>query len=92
VKPYAAYVKHLIFPNLQEWFEIMKENYEEPIVECEGCNKKFSNNKNASIIVGEKRYYACSGPCKSKVGEIMRRRERNEERKEKLIDMINSRA
>jgi hypothetical protein len=70
----------------------MKENYEEPIVECEGCNKKFSNNKNASIIVGEKRYYACSGPCKSKVGEIMRRRERNEERKEKLIDMINSRA
>jgi hypothetical protein len=91
VKHLAPYAKHVAFPYLQEWFEIMQENYEEPIVECENCKTKFSNNKNAAIYVNDKRYYACSGSCKGKISDVMRRREKNEGRKEALLDRIGTR-
>ena len=78
----------MTFPNLQEWFELIKEHYEEPIVTCEACKKQFSNNRNASLDVNGKRYYACSGQCKGKVSEIARRRNQNENKKKVVIDAI----
>ena len=63
----------MIFPRLEEWFELIKENYEEPVVKCDGCSKEFRNNPLAKLIIGNDKYYACCGDCKGKVSDRARK-------------------
>ena len=38
LKPYEENLKYTTFKNLEDWFELAKDNIEDSIVKCDGCN------------------------------------------------------
>ncbi len=53
LKQYEPYLEYTSFDNLKEWFELMKDKAEEPIVQCNGCNKEIKNNPGAREYCGD---------------------------------------
>lgn len=81
---YEEHAKHLYDDNLREWFALMKENAEEPVVACNHCGKEFKNNVHARFYVGDDKYYACSGDCKGRIAEKARSEKKKEKQKQQL--------
>lgn len=62
----------------------MKDNCEDPIVKCFGCEKEFKNNPNAKMNVDNVKYYACSGECKGIVANKAKKLKKSEEAKNQV--------
>jgi predicted sulfurtransferase len=60
----------------------MAEDFENPVVNCDACKKDFKNNPFARFVYDDKKLFACSGECKAKLADKMRR-ESKEEKKNK---------
>lgn len=39
LQEFEEYIKYTTFENLEKWFVLMKDNAEEAIVTCNGCQK-----------------------------------------------------
>ena len=50
MKPYQPYLQYLVYDNLNKWFELMKEDFEEAVVKCSACGNEFRNNPAARFI------------------------------------------
>ena len=61
------YIQYTQFPQLLDWFALMKDNVEESLVPCGSCQKQIRNHPKARFTFNNERYYACSGECKMKV-------------------------
>ena len=85
LRVFEKYAQHLLEDNLREWFLLMKDNAEEPIVECANCGKPFKNNPHAKMFVGDDKFYACSGDCKARVADKARK-EKKQEKQKQMID------
>jgi hypothetical protein len=88
LKAEAPFAQHTTYPRLVEWFELMKDNCEEPIVTCFGCDKEFRNNPQARFEVGKSKYYACSGNCKSTIAGKVKSIIKAEEKKRQIDELM----
>ncbi len=89
LKDFEPLAKHCLYPSLELWFTTIKANKWDPIVKCDGCSKDFANNSQAFMEIKGNRYYACSGKCKEQVGMKARRKDKEQDKFEKIKERLN---
>ena len=90
MKPCEPYLQYLTNPKLLEWYNNMKEDFDDPVVKCDSCGKDFKNNPNARFIQDESKFYACSGDCKAKLAGRVRKQKKDQDKKDAISQMLST--
>jgi hypothetical protein len=90
MKSYQPYIQYLVNEKLIKWFDLMKEDFEEPVVKCSACGTEFKNNASARFIQDDQKFYACSGDCKAKLANRVRKEKKDKEKKDAISQMLGT--
>eukprot|EP00347_Sterkiella_histriomuscorum_P002251 403368889 len=66
---FQDYLQYTNFEKLKSWFEMMKDNAEEAIVKCNGCDKEIRNHQKTWLEINDIKFYVCSLDCRIKQKE-----------------------
>ena len=84
MKIYQPYFQYLIYDRFIKWYDLLKEDFEEPVVKCNACGTEFKNNISARFIQDDQKFYACSGDCKAKLASRVKKEKKDKDKREAI--------